>query len=95
MIEKQSEIINKINNLDEVKRLKELKRNLDKNEDYKRLMSKPITSNKELIEVRKELFKIDDYKEYQELYNKIKLFFLKINGIIVSIVDNKKCSKGS
>ena len=95
MIEKQNEIINKINNLDEVKRLKELKRNLDKNEDYKRLMSKPITSNKELIEVRKELFKIDDYKEYQELYNKIKLFFLKINGIIVSIVDNKKCSKGS
>lgn len=95
MIEKQNEIINKINNLDEVKRLKELKSNLDKNEDYKRLMSKPITSNKELIEIRKELFKIDDYKEYQELYNKIKLFFLKINGIIVSIVDNKKCSKGS
>ena len=95
MIEKQNEIINKINDLKEVKRLKELKRNLDKNEDYKRLMSKTITSNKELIEVRKELFKIDDYKEYQELYNEIKLFFLKINGIIVSIVDNKKCSKGS
>lgn len=91
MIEKQEEIIKNINNLDEVKRIKELKENLNSNEIYNSLINKKINNKEELIEVRKKLFQIDDFKEYQELYTELKLFFLKINKIIVSVVDKNHC----
>lgn len=93
MEEKQEEIIKKINNLEDVKRIKELKEKLKHNKKYNSLIETKITSNEELIKVRKELFEIDDFKEYQSLYSKLKLELLKINKIITSLVDDRVCKK--
>ncbi len=92
MFEFQEEIINKINRLDDVKRIKELKDILEKNEEYNRLINISPKNNKELVEIRKELYKIDEVVEYQKLYTKLKLDFNKINNTITSIVSNFTCN---
>lgn len=92
MFEFQEEIINKINRLDDVKRIKELKDILEKNEEYNRLINISPKNNKELVEIRKELYKIDEVVEYQKLYTKLKLDFNKINNAITSIVSNFTCN---
>lgn len=93
MIEKQNKIIEKINNLDEIKKYKSLKEKLKQNEYYQELINTEINNKNELVEVRKKLFEIDDFKEYQKLYSKIKLDFQKINKMIISVVDNRICNE--
>lgn len=84
--EKQNKIIEKINNSKDVKRIKYLKKYLINNKEYNNLISLSKKENSNIIEIRKKLFLIKEYKEYVKLYNKIKLEFLKINNIIISII---------
>lgn len=87
MIEKkQNEIINNIYKTKEVKRLIILKNKLNKNKKYNDLLKKAEIENPDLIKIRKELFKIDDFKEYMSLYTELKLKFLKINNMITSLI---------
>lgn len=90
MVEKlQNEILDKINNSEEVKKIEFLKDSLKNNKEYNKLMSLSKEDNSNIIEIRKKLFSISEYKEYMKLTSEIKLNFLKINNIIVSIVDDK------
>jgi len=97
MIEKQKDIINKIDNSDEIKRFKELEKQIKNNKEYISLMEdfnkKNNPSNEEIIKLRKELFKIDGVKEYLSLENEIRLLSKKTSSIISSIVDNEHCEK--
>ncbi len=97
MIEKQKDIINKIDNSDEIKRFKELEKQIKNNKEYISLMEdfnkKNNPSNEEIIKLRKELFKIDGVKEYLSLENEIRLLSKKTSNIISSIVDNEHCEK--
>lgn len=92
MFELQEEIIKKINELDDVKKIKKVKEKLSNNKKYNDLVNKEITSNEELINIRKKLFEIEEFKEYQELYTRLKLEFLKINKIITSLVNEGGCN---
>ncbi len=97
MIEKQKDIINKIDNSDEIKRFKELEKQIKNNKEYISLMNEfnkiDNPSNEEIIELRKKLFQIEGVKEYLELEKEIRLFSKKTSNIISSIVDNEKCEK--
>lgn len=95
--ERQKELINEIDNSFEVKRLKELEKNILSNKEYNRLVNE-FNQNKEsyekegilnnkIIELRKNLFKIDDVKEYSSLEAKIRLFSGKVGKIISSLVE--------
>ena len=95
MIEKQKDIINKIDNSDEIKRFKELEKQIKNNKEYISLMEdfnkKNNPSNEEIIKLRKELFKIDGVKEYLSLEKEIRLFSKKTSDIISSIVNTENC----
>lgn len=93
--DRQKRIINKIDNSDEIKRFKELEKQIKNNEKYISLMDdfnkKENPSNEEIIELRKKLFKIEGVEEYLSLEKEIRLFSKKASKIISSIVDNESC----
>ena len=92
-----NEIINKIDNSEEIKRFKELEKQIKNNKKYISLMEEfnkqDNPSNEDIIKLRKKLFLIDGVKEYLELEKEIRLFSKKTSSIISSIVDNDKCEK--
>lgn len=101
MNELQDEIINKIDNLDEVKKLKELIQKLNNNDEYIYLMKefeknqvnyvKDNVLKEKIIELRKKLFEIEELKEYLSIESNLRLFSNQISNIISSIVNEKNC----
>ena len=97
MIEKQDEIIEKIDNLKQVKRMKELINIIKSDKKYKSLMTefnqnkdkyvKENILNEQIIILRKKLFEIDELKEYLSIQNDIRLLSININNIIKSIIN--------
>ena len=97
MKEKTKEILEKLDNTKEIKRIKELNIKLNNNEEYISLMKtfednkesyiENNTYNEELIILRKKLFSIDELNEYLKLQNELRLLFTKINNEILSIID--------
>ena len=97
MIEKQDEIIEKIDNLKQVKRMKELINIIKSDKRYKSLMTefnqnkdkyvKENILNEQIIILRKKLFEIDELKEYLSIQNDIRLLSININNIIKSIIN--------
>ena len=96
MIEKQEEIINMIENLDDVNRFNGLKEKLNSNKTYLSLM-KEFENNKEkyekdgilkekTLEVRKKIFEIEDLKEFLNISNNMRLLSIRISNIISDIV---------
>lgn len=101
MNELQDEIINKIDNLYEVKKLKELIQKLNNNDEYIHLMKefeknqvnyvKDNVLKEKIIELRKKLFEIEELKEYLSIESNLRLFSNQISNIISSIVNEKNC----
>lgn len=101
MKEKQEEIINNIDKLEEIKRIKILKKKINNSNEYKKLIrefennkSKYIKDNilnDEILELRKRLFEIDELNEYLKIQTNIRLLSIKINNIIKSVISDKNC----
>ncbi len=95
MIEKkQEEIIKKLNDSYEIKRFKELEKNIMNNKEYniiKKEFDNENLTNEEIINYRKELFKIEEVKEYANLESEIRLFSRKASKLISSIVNDNIC----
>ena len=101
--EKQNNILNNLKELNEVKRFKELEKIIKNNDEYQKLISdfennrdkyeKKDILNKEIINLRKKLFSIDEVKEYAKLESDIRLLSKKISDIISSTVDSENCKK--
>lgn len=93
--DKQKDIINKLDNSEEIKRFKELEKEIKNNKEYNSLMNEfnkiDNPSNEDIIELRKKLFLIDGVKEYLSLENDIRLLSKKTSNIISSIVDDESC----
>ena len=91
--EKQKEIIDKLDNSDEIKKFKELEKKIKNNKKYNEIISRfnDDLSNEEIIMLRRELFSIDEIREYSKLESDIRLLSKEISDIISSIVDNEKC----
>ena len=101
MDKKLMEIINKIDNSEEIKRFKILEKKIKTNNNYNELINnfnlnkeryeKEKIIRNEIINLRKELYKIDNVKEYALIENEIRIFSKKISKIISSVVENTKC----
>lgn len=95
MIEKQKDIINKIDNSEEIKRFKELEKQIKNNKEYILLLEDfdkiDNPSNEQIIEFRKKLFEIEGVKEYLSLEKDIRLFSKKISNVISSVIDKENC----
>ena len=93
--DKQKDIIDKLDNTEEIKRFKELEKQIKSNKKYNSLMEefnkKNNPSNEEIIKLRQELFKIDGVKEYLSLEKDVRLFSKKTSDIISSIVNTENC----
>ena len=97
MNEDVNKILEKLDNTDEITKLKELSIKLNNNQEYISLMKqfnenkdnyiKNNTYNEELILLRKKLFSIDELNEYLKIQNDLRLLFTKINNTILSIID--------
>ena len=101
--EKQNEIISTLSSSDEIKRFKELESVIINSDKYKKLI-KEFDNNKDeyeknnilnnkIIELRKELFSIEEVKEYAKIESDIRLLSKKISNIISSVVDSENCKK--
>ena len=96
MQEEVKNILDKLDNTDEIKRLKELNNILNSNEEYLSIMREfndkkddYILNNsfdEEVVNIRKKLFSIPELKEYLSIQNELRLLFTKINNIIFDIV---------
>ena len=95
MLQKQQDIINKIDNSEEIKRFKELEKQIKNNKEYNSLIYEfnkiENPSNEEIIELRKKLFQIEEVKEYLDLEKEIRMFSKKTSNIISSIINNEQC----
>ena len=95
MLQKQQDIINKIDNSEEIKRFKELEKQIKNNIEYNSLIDEfnkiENPSNEEIIELRKKLFQIEGVKEYLDLEKEIRMFSKKTSNIISSIINNEQC----
>jgi len=95
MIEKQKNIINKIDSSEEIKRFKELEKQIKNNKEYILLLEEfnkiDNPSNEQIIEYRKKLFEIEGVKEYLSLEKDIRLFSKKISNVISSVIDKENC----
>ena len=95
MLQKQQDIINKIDNSEEIKRFKELEKQIKNNKEYNSLINEfnkiENPSNEEIIELRKKLFQIEGVKEYLDLEKEIRMFSKKTSNIISSIINNEQC----
>jgi len=102
MIDKKvDEIINRIDNSEKVKRFKELEKIILSNEKYnslvndfnknKEIYEKENRLDEEILKYRKELFEIEEVKEYSKLEGEIRLESKKISKIISSIVNKHNC----
>lgn len=101
MLKKQDEIINELNNSKEIKRFKELEKSIKNNKKYNELINnfnknkneyeKNDTLNKEIINLRKELFKIEEVREYAKIESEIRLFAKQTSDIISSVIKNTTC----
>lgn len=97
MKEEINEIIKKLDDIEEIKRLKQLQSIINNNQTYLRLMNE-FTSNRqkyiennslndELLSLRKKLFSIPELSEYLKLQNDVRLLSININKIMLSILD--------
>ena len=101
MFEKQEKIINMIDNHEKIKEFKRLEKIIKNNKKYNELLNnfnknkdKYINDNslnKEIINLRKELFKINEIKDYLKLEKEIRLLTKDISNILTSIIDNHTC----
>lgn len=101
--EKQKRIINNLSSSDEIKRFKELEIIIKNNKEYNKLISdfeknkykyeEEGILNKEIINLRKKLFMIDEVKEYAKIESDIRLLSKKISSIISSVVSTENCKK--
>lgn len=101
MFEKQEQIINMIDNHEKIKEFKRLEKIIKNNSKYNELLNefnknkdKYINDNllnEEIINLRKELFKIDEIKKYMELEKEIRLLTKDISNILTSIIGNHAC----
>lgn len=101
MFEKQEIIINMIDNHEKIKEFKRLEKIIKNNKKYNELLNnfnknkdKYINDNslnKEIINLRKELFKINEIKKYLKLEKEIRLLTKDISNILTSIIDNHTC----
>lgn len=94
MKEKTIEILDTLDNTDVIKRLKELSLMINNNNEYNNIM-KDFIENKsnynngteEILNLRKKLFDIEELKEYLELQNQLRFLSIKINNIIMSVLN--------
>jgi len=91
----QKDIINKLDNTEEIKRFKELEKQIKNNKEYILLLEEfnkiDNPSNEQIIEYRKKLFEIEGVKEYLSLEKDIRLFSKKISNVISSVIDKENC----
>lgn len=97
MIEQTKEIIVKLDNTEEIKKMKKLKDKLNQNEEYLSLIDTFLKNKKnyikdnkldeEILNLRKKLFNINELKEYLKIQNNLRLLSININNIILSVLD--------
>lgn len=97
MKEKTKEILRQLDSAQEIKRLKELNKILNSNDKYNNLMKTFVNKkkdyikdnklNEEILNLRKELFNIPEFNEYMKLQTELRLNFIKINNVILSVLD--------
>ncbi len=97
MKEMTKEIIEKLDDTEEIKQMKELRDKLNKNEEYLSLIDTFLKNKKnyikdnklddEILNLRKKLFNIDELKEFLKIQNNLRLLSININNIILSVLD--------
>lgn len=101
MIEKEIEIINEIEKMEETKKIRRLLNDIKNNDEYISLINEFDKNRKyyeenglfkeKIMELRKKLFSIDEIKEYMNLLTNFRLLSIRISKIISSVIDESNC----
>jgi glutamine synthetase type III len=101
MKEKEDEIIDNIESLDNVKKIRKLIDEIKNNKEYN-LLIEDFNKNKDLyekkgilkekvLELRNKIYSIKEIKEYMKLSTDIRLLSISISKIISSVIDESNC----
>ena len=87
------ELLDELDKSDIIKKLDKYKEKIKNNKELIELINngKKETDDYKIMEIRKELYKNNDYKEYIKNYNELFYIVMKINNYYKKITNNKKC----
>lgn len=94
IIEKTYLLIDELDKSDIIKNITIYKEKVLKNKDIANLLEKARSTNDEYIlyDIRKKLYKYDDYKEYMHYYNELNYLVLDINNRFKKYINDRICS---
>ncbi len=93
IIEKTYQLLDALDNSEVIKKLTYYKQKLEQDEEVLSLVKKinnEMDSNKK-IELRKQLYNNNDYKNYMDSYNELNYIVLKINNQFSKYTNTKTC----
>ena len=91
IMNKTFELLDVLDNSDIIKNLTIYKNNIISNKDIQELISKGNnTSDKYLLmDIKRQLYKYDDYVQYMKYYNELMYVVMDINSRFKKIIGNK------
>ena len=94
IILKTYELLDELDKSEIIKTLTSCKERLLKNKEVLSLIEKYRISNEDnKLIIKKELFEIDDYKNYMKSYNELSMIIMRINMKFKEYTGEKKCKK--
>ena len=95
VMEKTYLLIDQLDNSDIIKNITIYKDKIMSNKEIKDLLdrAKNIEDKYILYDIRKELYKYDDYKEYMHYYNELNYIVMDINSRFKKLTNNSICSR--
>lgn len=99
ILEKLDNLFNNLDKCDEVIKMKQLKQEIESNEELKCLLEKYHNTDnkysKEYVELKKQIIENPSINEYRSLENELYFTVLEMNKKLNKLVDKKRCQSES
>lgn len=95
VMEKTYLLIDELEKSDIIKNITIYKEKIINNQEIQELINKGNKETNDYIisDIRKKLYKYNDYKNYMDNYNKLMYIVMDINSRLNKIINNKNCYK--
>lgn len=95
IMEKTYLLIDELDNSDIISNITMYKDRLMSNKEIRELVNKGNDTSDECVirEIKKELYKYEDYKNYMDNYNKLMYIVMDINKRFKELINSKGCMK--
>lgn len=95
IMEKTYDLIDELDASDIIKNITFYKTKIMDNDDIRELINKGNNTSDDyvIMDIKKRLYKYDEYKNYMDNYNKLMYIVMDINNRLNKIINNKNCHR--